>query len=288
MIIREKAFAKLNLCLDVVGKLDDGYHELRGIMQSIDFCDDLEIIPGGDEWTCQCDLPYIPRGDTNLACRAAALFCSAAEAGPTGGEIRINKRIPVCAGFGGGSSDAAAVLRTLNREYGKPFDRSELERLALSLGVDVPFCVGGGTAIACGKGEKLTPLPFLSDCFVIVCKPDFACSTASLFAAIDKIKITMHPDVQGMAQAIKAGDIPAVARRLFNVFEQALPRRRAETVNELKNRLIDSGALGACMTGSGSGVFGIYASRAAAENALVSMREGGTDCRIAATAFSQL
>lgn len=287
-VISEKAWAKLNLCLDVTEKLPDGYHGIRSVMQSISFCDDLDIIPyesadrGNQGWTVECNYKYIPTGESNLAARAALLYKSATGLGPSSGLIKIYKRIPVCGGFGGGSSNAAAMLRGLNREYGGRLALAELESLGERLGADVPFCVEGGTKYAEGKGEKLTPLPFL-DCHVLVCRPDFSCSTPELFAAVDRIKMRIRPDVAGMLKAIADKDLMGVARRLFNVFEEVLPKKQAETVWEMKDLLIDSGALGAVMTGTGSGVFGIFSAEAAAEEAAVRLKAEGIECYTART-----
>jgi 4-diphosphocytidyl-2-C-methyl-D-erythritol kinase len=286
MRIFETACAKINLCLDVTERLPDGYHGIRSVMQSIDFSDQLEIRPDYTDsktgWRVESNIRYIPSGETNLAARAALLFHSHTGSGPESGLIKIRKRIPVCGGFGGGSSNAAAVLRALNREYAAGLDRAELERLGERLGADVPFCVAGGTALAEGKGELLTPLPPL-DCYTVVCRPDFSCSTPELFAAIDKMKMRIRPDVSGMIKAVADGDLPGVARRLFNVFEEALPKKQAEAIWEMKDLLIDSGALGAVMTGSGSGVFGIFPDKNSAKEACRRLKAEGVECRLART-----
>ncbi|MBP5166932.1 MAG: 4-(cytidine 5'-diphospho)-2-C-methyl-D-erythritol kinase [Oscillospiraceae bacterium] len=285
MKIHETAYAKLNLSLDVTGRMPDGYHSLSTVMQSISLCDDIDISPSGSGWFVECGLPYVPTGPANLAAGAAELFRSRSGVGPEGGRIDIIKRIPVRGGFGGGSSDAAAVLRALDREYGRPFDRPALEKLGEELGSDVPFCVFGGTAHATGRGEKLRPLPFLADCHFIICRPDFSCSTPELFAALDRTKLRIRPDIQGMLAAVEAGDIQGMAVRMFNVFEEVLPRRHAEAVRRIKALLIDAGALGACMTGSGSGVFGVFADGKSAEEGLGRMRDADCDCRTAHTAL---
>ena len=267
--MRETAGAKVNLCLEITGRLPDGYHALRGIMQSLAFGDTVELEPGEGSWRVKSNLNYLPEGGDNLAARAAQLFRRLTGLGPEGGTITLVKRIPVCGGFGGGSSDAAAVLRILNREYGSPLSWEELETRSLELGADVPFCIRGGTALAEGKGEKLTPLPDLAGANVVLCRPDFLCSTQELFRAIDRLKQRLKPDVSGMVRAVEEGDLPGIARRMFNVFEAALTRSQAEQVESLKSTLLDSGALGAAMTGSGSGVFALFGdpdtARAAAE-----------------------
>ena len=270
--MRETAGAKVNLCLEVTGKLPDGYHGVRGIMQSLEFGDTVELEPGDGPWQVRSGLSYIPGDGDNLAARAAVLFRRLTGLGPEGGVITLQKRIPVCGGFGGGSSDAAAVLRLLNREYGFPFSWSELEEASLELGADVPFCIRGGTALAEGKGERLTPLPDLSGIHVVLCRPDFLCSTQELFRAIDRLKIRLKPDVSGMVKAVEDQDLQGVTRRMFNVFESALNRSQAEQVRDLKGLLLDEGALGAVMTGTGSGVFGLFADPASAEAAVARLR----------------
>ena len=270
--MRETAGAKVNLCLEVTGKLPDGYHGVRGIMQSLEFGDTVELEPGDGPWQVRSGLSYIPGDGDNLAARAAVLFRRLTGLGPEGGVITLQKRIPVCGGFGGGSSDAAAVLRLLNREYGFPLSWSELEEASLELGADVPFCIRGGTALAEGKGERLTPLPDLSGIHVVLCRPDFLCSTQELFRAIDRLKIRLKPDVSGMVKAVEDQDLQGVTRRMFNVFESALNRSQAEQVRDLKGLLLDAGALGAVMTGTGSGVFGLFADPDSAESAAARLR----------------
>ncbi len=283
MKYEEKAWAKLNLCLEVTGKLPDGYHAVRGVMQSTDFHDDVILEEGAGEWTVRSDLSYLPTGDTNLAARAAILFREATGLGPVGGTITLKKRIPVCGGYGGGSSDAAAVLRLMNRLSGSPLSWEALEELGLSLGADVPFCIRGGTAVAEGKGEKLTPLPDLSGAALVLCRPEFSCSTPQLFQAADRLRLRVRPDVGGMCRAVAAGDVPGVARRLFNVFEEALPKRQKDTVREIRSALLDAGALGAAMTGTGSGVFGVFPDSGAAEEARKALTAAGVACDTAKT-----
>ena len=273
--MRETAGAKVNLCLEVTGKLPDGYHGVRGIMQSLEFGDTVELEPGNGPWQVRSGLSYLPGDGENLAARAAVLFRRLTGLGPEGGVITLVKRIPVCGGFGGGSSDAAAVLRLLNREYGSPLSWAELETVSLELGADVPFCIRGGTALAEGKGERLTPLPDLSGVHVVLCRPDFLCSTQELFRAIDRLKLRLKPDVSGMVKAVEDRDLPGVARRIFNVFESALSRTQGDQVRSLKNTLLDCGALGSSMTGYGSGVFALFGDSSAADAAVDRLRALG-------------
>ena len=183
-------------------------------------------------------------------------------------DIAIQKRIPVCAGLAGGSSDAAAVLRALNECTGAGLSPEQLAKIGEQVGSDVPYCVVGGTALAEGRGEVLTPLPPLPPCHVAVCKPPFPISTPQLFARVDTRKIVRRPDTQGLIAALGRGDLPDAARRMYNVFEDVLePRRRAQ-IDAIKAQLIDCGALGASMTGSGPTVFGLFLDESAARRAV--------------------
>ena len=254
-----QAFAKLNLTLDVLRKRPDGYHDLRMIMQSITLADELTLEENGTgELRVHSDLRFLPVGEKNLAAQAALRYWQARGLPPQGLDIAIRKRIPVCAGMGGGSSDAAAVLRALNQRDGFPFSVEELARIGEQVGADVPYCVLGGTALAEGKGEVLTPLPALPRCWVVVCKPEFAISTPALFARIDSVRLRRRPDTRGAVEALEAGDLVETARRLYNVFEDALPERQRDRVFALKNLLIGGGALGASMSGTGPTVYGLF------------------------------
>lgn len=277
-MITERSYAKLNLTLDVTGLLPGGYHALRGIMQSTDFGDELTIEPGAGEWRAESNLKYLPTGGGNLAVRAAQLFRETTGKGPEGGLIKINKNIPVCGGLAGGSGNAAAVLRAMNREFDGGLSEEELRRLGESLGSDIPFCISGGTMLAEGRGEILTPLPPLPDCGIVICRPNFSSSTPELFAAVDKLRLRMRPDTDGMIAALEAGDLEGVARRVFNVFESVLPRRQAAMVAEARGSLLDHGALGACMSGTGSAVFGVFADYAAAAEAHAALQDEGATC----------
>lgn len=264
----EHASAKLNLTLDVLGKSPDGYHDLRMVMQSVAFGDDLDIeLTDDGSFAIDPGQPYLPADGRNLAIRAAKAFLAGTGLGAS---IRTVKRTPVCAGMGGGSSDAAAVLRALNRLTGAKKTAAELCAIAESVGSDVPFCVLGGTALAEGRGQLLTPLSPMPDSAIVICKPTFAISTPELFGRIDARKSRLRPDTAGMLAAIEAGDLSGIARRMYNVFEDVLDRRQSSVLS-IKSQLLDSGALGAAMTGTGSAVFGVFnddAAAAAAQKAL--------------------
>jgi len=254
-----QALAKLNLTLDVLGCREDGYHDLRMVMQSIALCDTLTVSPGtGEGIQVRTNLSFLPNGDKNLAAIAARQFWKALGKDEIPMDVDIQKRIPVCAGMAGGSSDAAAMLRGLNQQAGSPFTVTELAKIGERVGSDVPYCVMGGTALAEGRGEILTPLPPLPKCHVVVCKPDFSISTPELFHRIDSIKLRRRPDTQGVLTALRAGDLAGVARRMYNVFEDVLSERQAASVREIKQVLIECGALGATMSGTGPTAFGLF------------------------------
>ena len=264
--MQTRAFAKLNLTLDILRRREDGYHDLQMVMQSIDLADELTVTPAEGEGAMSTTLSYLPSDGRNLAQMAAEAFRNAAG---RGGQVDISivKRIPVCAGMAGGSSDAAAVLRAMNELTGAGYTPAELAKIGEAVGSDVPYCVVGGTALAEGRGERLTPLPPLPPCHVVVCKPPFPISTPQLFSRVDMRKIARRPDTEGMLAALAAGDLTGVARRMYNVFEDVLEPRRQAEISAIKAALIDCGALGAAMTGSGPTVFGLFDDPAAAESA---------------------
>lgn len=270
--IFEHAWAKLNISLDVLGLLPNAYHEMRMIMQSVSLHDGVHISLTDDgNIQAYSDLDYLPCGEGNLACRAARIFFQSAGMEGAGAHIRLEKRIPVCAGLGGGSSDAAAVLRGLNRLCGGRFDRTQLETMAEQVGSDVPFCVCGGTSLASGTGTSLSPLPPMPDCGIVICKPPISIRTPELFKNIDSRRSRLHPDTDGIIAALYAGDISGIARRMFNVFEDVLPKNAGD-VAALKGMLLDAGALGAVMSGTGSALFGIFPDEDSAREAAGRMR----------------
>ena len=256
----EGAFAKLNLTLDVLGKRADGYHDLQSVMQTISIRDDVEIdVRTGKPWRLLCSVESIPTDERNLAWKAAKIYCDAMGKDPEGLEIRIVKRIPVGAGLGGGSADAAAVLRALNRHYGEALSVLALAELGAQVGSDVPFCVVGGTAMVEGRGERLRKLPDLPDCIFVVCKPDFSVSTPELYEKIDTVAIPHRPDNQAMESALLAGDLGKVAQNVYNVFDPVVTSEHLE-LNYIKSICNSYGALTEQMTGSGSAVFAILPS----------------------------
>lgn len=257
----EGAFAKINLTLDVLGKREDGYHDLKSVMQTISIRDDIEIDVGtGKPWVLQCDKENIPCDERNLAWKAAAVFEKAAKVDLGGIEIRITKRIPSQAGMGGGSADAAAVLRALNRHCEYPFSIMALAELGAEVGSDVPFCVLCGTAMVEGRGERLRKLPDMpGDCVIVVCKPEFGVSTPELYKKIDEAAIPHRPDNKAMERALQEGDLGKICSEVYNVFDPLVTAEHLE-MNYIKSIMNSYGALCYQMTGSGSAVFAIVPS----------------------------
>ena len=265
--ISEKAYAKINISLDVIGKRTDGYHEMLMVMQSVTLCDDISIqLCQNAKSSAECNLHFVPGDERNLAVRAANRFFERAGIENVGAHISIKKNIPVGAGMAGGSTDAAAVIRGLNRLTGAGLSGKELHELAAGIGSDVAFCISGGTQLASGRGEVLSPLPSLPDCSIVICKPEFSISTPELFRKLDSVKLRCHPDTAGICTALERGDLGGIVRRMYNVFED-VPDRRHAAISDIKSVLLDNGALGAVMTGTGSAVFGIFDDDATARKA---------------------
>ncbi len=253
----EGAYAKLNLTLDVLGKREDGYHDLQSVMQTISIRDDIEIDIGtGKPWNLLCSDESIPTDERNLAWKAAKVYCDTMKKDPEGLEIRILKRIPSGAGMGGGSADAAAVLRALNRHYGEPLSIMALAELGAQVGSDVPFCTLCGTAMVEGRGERLRKLPDMPECIIVVCKPDFSVATPELYQKIDTVSVAQRPDNRAMESALIAGDLDAISAQLCNVFDPIVTADHLE-LNYIKSIFHSYGAVNQQMTGSGSAIFGI-------------------------------
>ena len=262
-----KAYAKINLTLDILGILPDGYHDLEMVMQSISLCDSVAVRIGcGGDISVISNVGHIPNDERNIAVKAARAFNKAYAKDCGGIAIAMEKRVPSSAGMAGGSADGAAVLRLLNELNEKPFSEEELCEIGLTVGADVPFCLMGGTSLAKGKGELLTDLGNMPDCYIVIGKPWKGMSTKAVFAEIDSHPIHKHPDTERMIQAIKNGKLHSVADCVYNVFEPVVSGEVSDILT-IKRTLRECGALCAAMTGSGSAVFGIFQSKKSAENA---------------------
>ena len=270
----EKAYGKINLDLDVTGKREDGYHLVRMVMQTVNIYDTVTIseIPG-EEIKLTADSGKIPSGPSNLVWRAAEVMRR--EFGLAKGlEIHLDKKIPIAAGMAGGSADAAAVLRLLRTMYRPDIPDEKLQELALPLGADIPYCIAGGTQLSEGIGEVLTKLPVPPENTLLVCKPDLDVSTAWVYREYDSIPESeiRHPDVDGMVQATRDGDLKQMCSLLGNVLEQ---KTGAEypVIGRLEKFFLDRGALGSIMTGSGPTVFAVYEDEEAAGRAFAQLEE---------------
>ncbi len=278
--IHEKAYAKLNISLDVTGRLPDGYHSVKMVMITVGLHDEVTVsCREGRGITVKTDLHYLPNDDRNIAYRCADVFLKELGCADASIDIDIKKQIPVCAGMGGGSADGAAVLRALNVMAGSPFGADKLRELGGTVGSDIPFCIQGGTALAEGKGEILTDLPPFPDCTFVVVKPSFCISTPKLFSVLDGRKVSEHPDTAGIIEALGSSDLAGISRRVFNVFESALTSRGRE-VYTIKDALIDRGADAAAMTGTGSAVFGIFSDGSKADEAFRELGRSYKECFI--------
>lgn len=253
----EGAFAKINLTLDVLDKREDGYHDLKSVMQTISIRDDIEIdLDTGKPWRILCDKEGVPTDETNLVWKAARLYFDTIGHEPDGIEIRITKRIPMQSGLAGGSADAAAVLRALNRHYKNPLSILALAELGAGVGSDVPFCVVCGTVMVEGRGERLRKLPDMPDCCFVVCKPEFNCSTPELYRALDETVIGKRPNHQAMESALLAGDLAKVCENIYNVFDPIVTKDHLE-LNYIKSIFNSYGSINQQMSGSGPAVFAI-------------------------------
>lgn len=251
-----KAYAKINLSLDVVGKREDGYHLLRMIMQSIDLYDliNIDLKEAGIELSC--DKAYVPVDSRNIAYKAAELFLKEYGIG-SGVRIDIQKNIPVAAGLAGGSTDAAAVLKGL-RDLLKPeVTDEELMGLGVRIGADVPYCIAGGTALCEGIGEKITKLDPFRDKILILVKPPFGVSTKTVYQKLDIGKIRIHPPTNRLIKAMREQDLSYVSKNMKNVLENVTLNRK-HTLRLIKDELVELGAMGSMMSGSGPSVFGFF------------------------------
>ncbi|MFQ7574331.1 MAG: 4-(cytidine 5'-diphospho)-2-C-methyl-D-erythritol kinase [Lachnospira sp.] len=255
--IRLKARAKINLGLDVLGVREDGYHEVRMVMQTVGLYDRLIInrIPQ-DDIIIKSNLNFLPVNENNLIYKAAKLLKE--ECGYTGGvEIDLNKFIPVAAGMAGGSTDAASTIFGINRLFNLGLTQADMMELGLRLGADVPYCIMRGTALAEGIGEKLTRLEPMPHCWLLVAKPPVNVSTKLVYDSLDMSEVNNHPDIDGIIDAIKSQDVGLIASRMGNVLEQVtIPLY--PIIDTIKQDMLNNGAINAMMSGSGPTVFGIF------------------------------
>lgn len=258
-----KAYGKINLGLDVIRKRADGYHDLDMIMQMVDVYDDVILTKKDDGIIVKTDALVLPNGKENLAYMAAKMLMDEFEI-RQGLEIEIHKRIPIAGGMAGGSSDCAAALMGVNRMFDLGLSKEELMERGVKLGADVPYCILGGTAIARGIGEILTPLPTPPRCHVVIAKPPVSVSTAFVYGQIQPEKITKRPDIERMAQAVREQDLYQLAELLYNVMEDVTVPRYP-VIQDIKDVMLREGALNAIMSGSGPTVFGLYDDKTKAE-----------------------
>lgn len=270
-----KAYGKINLGLDVLKKREDGYHEVRMIMQTVSLYDKIDIYlsetPGIEVET---NLFYLPVNENNLVYKAAKLLMDEFSV-RHGVTIHLKKFIPVSAGMAGGSSDAAAVLFGVNKMFGLGLSMKDLMERGVRIGADVPYCIMRGTALSEGIGEILTPLPPVPQCQILIAKPGISVSTKFVYEHLDAASLRPedHPDIDGMIEAIRGRNIYQISERLGNVLENVTVPEYP-VIAEIKERLMDYGAVGAMMSGSGPTVFGIFTSPRAASEAYEAMRYG--------------
>ena len=255
-LTQEYAYGKINLALDIEGKREDGYHLLKMVMQSVSLHDTLEGTYTRDgKVTLKIEGSELAADENNLCVKAARMFLRSINDKQNGFTMRLVKKIPSQAGMGGGSSDAAAVLRLMNRLRGFPFSEEELCRMGLPLGADVPFCVRGGTQRAEGIGEILTPLPAMPDCMLLLCKPPIGISTPQAFRQADACTAPAIPFVPAVEAALYQKSVNDLGKAIGNRFDDVL---QLAQIREIRQAMLREGAVGACMTGSGSVVFGIF------------------------------
>ena len=264
-----KGNAKVNLVLDVRSRRPDGYHEIATVMQSLTIGDRITCVQTQDPGvTVIATKPEIVTDETNLTRRAAEAFL--AETGRPGGlRIKIDSRMPIRAGLGAASADCAAALLALNKLYGAPLSHEQLMEIGARLGADVPFCLTGGTQLAEGIGDRLTPLPRIPESVFLIVKPPVDCDTAEQYGKLDDMEDWTHPDVDAAVEALDSGDLYALADAMGNAFEPVVDLPDVERCKILLN---EASALGTCMTGSGSAVIGLFADDPTARRALAFMR----------------
>lgn len=265
------AYAKINLSLDVVRRLENGYHEVKMIMQTVDICDRLTFRKTSGEISIATDCRQLPTDGNNLIYKAIRLMQE--EYGIREGvAVKLEKNIPIAAGMAGGSADAAAALKAMNVLFDLGADRESLMKTGVRIGADVPYCIMGGTALACGIGEVLTALPRAPRCILVVAKPDISVSTKYVYEHLDETGVKKHPDVDAMVEAIKKGSLSEVVNGLGNVLEEVTVKKYP-IIDSIKGEMITGGALGSLMSGSGPTVFGIFDGEEKAQKVMERLKE---------------
>lgn len=279
-----KAMAKINLGLDVLRRREDGYHEVKMVMQTVGIHDTLCFTKREDKGIIlRVDGADLPVDQDNLIYRAAQLLYEKASM-EEGVEIVLTKRIPIAAGMAGGSTDAAATLVGMNRLFGLGYSEEELMEMGVTLGADIPYCIRGGTVLSEGIGEKLTPLPAVPGAWLVVAKPPIDVSTAYVYKNLDLEGLTGHPDIDGMVEAIRRQDLTGITDRMENVME-TVTERDYPVIGRLKALLKENGAYNALMSGSGPTVFGIFGQEEQARKALKAVEDSGLALQSYQTVF---
>lgn len=279
--MRLKALAKINLGLDVLRRKEDGYHEVKMIMQTINLHDQIHMKKiEEDEIRIRTNLYYLPNNENNLAYKAAKMLKDEFHL-PGGVSINLKKVIPVAAGMAGGSSDAAAVLFGMNKMYNLRLSMQELMDRGVKLGADVPYCIMRGTALAEGIGEKLTKLPAMPKCHILIAKPPINVSTKFVYENLhaNDMKPEDHPPVDAQVEALKEGNLDKLVTNMGNVLERVTVPEYP-VINEIKQLMLDNGALGSMMSGSGPTVFGIFRSYTDAKTAYEKVEQSGLSKQI--------
>ena len=280
------AMAKINLGLDVLRRRENGYHDVKMIMQTVNIYDTLEFIKTEETGiVVKADAIELPTDENNLIYKATRLLFD--KCGVTGGvDITLTKRIPIAAGMAGGSTDAAAALVGINQLFDLRLSIQELKEIGVKIGADVPYCIEGGTALSEGIGEILTKLPDAPDCFVVVAKPEISVSTKYVYENLHANELKYHPDIDGMTEAIRNGDLDGVCKRMENVLE-TVTEKKYPVISELKLLLKNAGAENSLMSGSGPTVFAIFKEEEKANIALEAVRNSGLAKQSFVTTFAK-
>lgn len=266
-----KSYGKINLGLDVLRRREDGYHEVRMIMQTVGLYDVLTMKKRKDDKIeMTCNLSFLPTDERNLVYKAVKLIKDKYHI-KDGVEINLSKRIPVAAGMAGGSSNCAAALKGMNQLFDLGLSIDELCEIGVTLGADVPYCIWGGTALSEGIGEKLSRVDAMPDCYILIAKPGISVSTAFVYKNLDLPALLKHPDIDGMLECLKEKDLTGICDRLENVLE-TVTIKEYPIIEKVKKHLMDQGAKGALMSGSGPTIFAIFEDKKTADDAMESLR----------------